>query len=71
MAALAARGGCRGGLRSHAASLQPPYLSNGRRCANTVRILGRVDPKFSRLKAEEIIDERIVRKLEREGALPR
>jgi len=38
---------------------------------NTVRILGRVDPKFSRLKAEELIDERIVRKLEREGALPR
>jgi hypothetical protein len=38
---------------------------------NTVRILGRVDHKFSRLKAEEIIDERIVRKLEREGALPR
>lgn len=38
---------------------------------NTVRILGRVDHKFSRLKAEELIDERIVRKLEREGALPR
>ena len=36
---------------------------------NTVRILGRVDPKFSKLKAEELIDERIVRKLEREGVL--
>lgn len=35
---------------------------------NTVRILGRADPKFSKLKAEELIDERIVRKLEKEGA---
>jgi NitT/TauT family transport system substrate-binding protein len=35
---------------------------------NTVRILGRVDPKFSKLKAEELVDERIVRKLEKEGA---
>ena len=38
---------------------------------NTVRILGRVDPKFSRLKAEDLIDDRIVRKLEREGVLPK
>jgi len=35
---------------------------------NTVRILSRVDPKFSKLKAEELVDERIVRKLEKEGA---
>lgn len=35
---------------------------------NTVRILGRIDPKFSKLKTEDLIDERIVRKLEREGA---
>jgi len=34
---------------------------------NTIRILSRVDPKFSRLKAEDLIDERIVRKLDREG----
>ncbi len=34
---------------------------------NTVRILSRVDAKFSKLKAEELIDERIVRKLEKEG----
>jgi len=34
---------------------------------NTVRILSRLDPKFSKLKAEELVDERIVRKLEREG----
>ena len=34
---------------------------------NTVRILSRIDPKFSKLKAEELVDERIVRKLEREG----
>ena len=38
---------------------------------NTVRILGRVDPKFSRLKAEDLMDDRIVRKLEREGVLPK
>ncbi|HXG50927.1 MAG TPA: ABC transporter substrate-binding protein [candidate division Zixibacteria bacterium] len=34
---------------------------------NTVRILGRIDPKFSRLKAENLVDERIVRRLEAEG----
>jgi hypothetical protein len=34
---------------------------------NTLRILDRVDPKFGRLKAENLIDERIVRKLERDG----
>ena len=34
---------------------------------NTIRILSRVDPKFGRLKAEDLTDERIVRKLEREG----
>jgi len=34
---------------------------------NTIRILSRVDPKFSRLKAEDLTDERIVRKLDREG----
>src|SRR3990170_1523237 len=34
---------------------------------NTVRVLSRLDPKkFSKLKAEELVDERIVRKLERE-----
>ena len=34
---------------------------------NTVRILSRIDPKFSKLKAKDLVDERIVRKLEREG----
>jgi hypothetical protein len=34
---------------------------------NTVRILGRVDPKFSKLKAEDLVDERIRRKLDRDG----
>ena len=34
---------------------------------NTVRILSRVDAKFAKLKAEDLVDERIVRKLEREG----
>jgi ABC-type nitrate/sulfonate/bicarbonate transport system substrate-binding protein len=34
---------------------------------NTVRILSRVDAKFGKLKAEELVDERIVRKLEKEG----
>src|SRR6185503_7185923 len=31
---------------------------------NTVRILSRIDPKFGKLKAEDLVDERIVRKLE-------
>ena len=35
---------------------------------NTLRILDRVDPKFGRMKAENLIDERIVLKLERDGA---
>ncbi|MBI2368101.1 MAG: hypothetical protein HYV01_24270 [Deltaproteobacteria bacterium] len=34
---------------------------------NTVRILSRLDPKFTKLKTEDLVDERIVRKLEREG----
>jgi ABC-type nitrate/sulfonate/bicarbonate transport system substrate-binding protein len=34
---------------------------------NTVRILSRIDPKFGKLKAEDLIDERVVRKLEKEG----
>jgi ABC-type nitrate/sulfonate/bicarbonate transport system substrate-binding protein len=34
---------------------------------NTVRILSRVDAKFGKLKAEDLVDERIVRKLENEG----
>ena len=34
---------------------------------NTLRILDRVDPKFGRMKVETLVDERIVRKLEREG----
>jgi NitT/TauT family transport system substrate-binding protein len=34
---------------------------------NTLRILERVDPKFGKLKAENLIDERIVRKLEKDG----
>ena len=34
---------------------------------NTLRILERVDPKFGRMKAENLIDDRIVRKLERDG----
>jgi NitT/TauT family transport system substrate-binding protein len=34
---------------------------------NTLRILERVDPKFGRMKAESLVDGRIVRKLEKEG----
>lgn len=34
---------------------------------NTLRILNHVDPKFSRLNAENLIDERFVRKLDQEG----
>jgi hypothetical protein len=29
--------------------------------------LSRIDPKFGKLRAEELVDERIVRKLEKEG----
>lgn len=34
---------------------------------NTQRVLSKVDQKFSRLRVEDIADDRIVRKLEREG----
>ncbi|HET7394090.1 MAG TPA: ABC transporter substrate-binding protein [Candidatus Binatia bacterium] len=34
---------------------------------NTLRILGRVDPKFNALKAEDLIDDRVIRKLQGEG----
>ena len=32
---------------------------------NTLRILERVDPKYGRLKAESLIDDRLIRKLEK------
>jgi hypothetical protein len=31
---------------------------------NTLRVLSRIDPKFAKLKAEELIDDRIARKLD-------
>jgi NitT/TauT family transport system substrate-binding protein len=34
---------------------------------NTLRILERVDSKFAKLKAENLVDDRIVRKLDKEG----
>lgn len=34
---------------------------------NALRVLSRVDPKYGRLKAEELTSDRIVRKLEQEG----
>ena len=34
---------------------------------NALRILSRVDAKFARLKVEDLADDRITRKLEREG----
>ena len=34
---------------------------------NTLRILSRADPKFNTLKAEDLIDDRIIRKLQDEG----
>jgi uncharacterized protein (UPF0254 family) len=36
---------------------------------NALRILERVDPKFSWLKAENLVDDRIVRKFERDGVV--
>ena len=34
---------------------------------NAIRILSKNDPKFGKLKAEDLVDDRIARKLEREG----
>jgi len=31
---------------------------------NSLRVLSKVDPKFSKLKAEDLIDDRITRKLD-------
>ena len=36
---------------------------------NALRILSKVDGKFARLRTEDLVDDRIVRKLEREGSL--
>ena len=35
---------------------------------NSIRVLTLTNEKFGRLKAEDLVDDRIVRKLEREGA---
>jgi hypothetical protein len=34
---------------------------------NSIRVLTLTNEKFGRLKAEDLVDDRIVRKLEREG----
>ena len=36
---------------------------------NALSILSRADGKFARLRAEDLVDDRIVRKLEKEGSL--
>jgi hypothetical protein len=36
---------------------------------NVIRLLGPANAKIAQLKAEDIIDDRIVRKLDQEGAL--
>jgi hypothetical protein len=35
---------------------------------NSIRVLSATNEKFKGLKAEELVDDRIVRKLEKEGA---
>lgn len=35
---------------------------------NAIRVIGMTNEKFRALKAEELVDDRIVRKLEKEGA---
>lgn len=34
---------------------------------NALRVLGKVNPKIGTLKVEDLMDDRIARKLEREG----
>jgi ABC-type nitrate/sulfonate/bicarbonate transport system substrate-binding protein len=34
---------------------------------NALRILNKIDPKFGKLKAEDVVDDGIARRLEREG----
>ena len=36
---------------------------------NALRVLGRVNPKLGGLKVEDLVDDRIARKLEKEGSL--
>lgn len=51
--------------------IRPIYDRNPKPTAeglrNTLRVLSRVDPKYGRLKVEDLIDDRIIRKLDREG----
>ena len=37
-------------------------------CATFIRLLGRTSEPIRKLKVEDIIDDRVVRKLEKEGA---
>jgi hypothetical protein len=34
---------------------------------SALRLLSKTDPKFAKLKAEDLVDDRIARKLERDG----
>ena len=69
MAASAASGRRRSGAGSDAHAYSKRIFPTVEGVRNTVRILSRIDAKFSKLKAEDLVDERIVRKLERDGVL--
>jgi hypothetical protein len=41
-------------------------IPSGEGIQNALRVLSKADPKFAKLKADDLIDDRIARKLERE-----
>jgi hypothetical protein len=57
--------GC-GRLRELAHATRQAHLSACRRHPNIIRLLGATNEKIRRLKAEDLVDERFVRKLEKE-----
>jgi hypothetical protein len=53
--------------RELADAIRQAHLSTGRWHSQVIRLLGATNEKIRRLKAEDLVDERFVRKLEKEG----
>lgn len=67
MASPAARGDVEAGYETMRALYSRRIFPSGEGLRNGLRVLNRVNPRLAALKAEDIVDDRIVRKLEKEG----
>ena len=67
MAAAGADGQRRRSVQPHTATLRSKHCADERRIQSALQLLAKSDAKFAKLKADDLIDDRIARKLEKEG----